>query len=372
MKLKILRGGSIGILSQVVLCGSLLWAGENNTAAQNVAEISLTAAQVQAAGIETSQIALSPLEDRLVTTGEVQANGYTAALITPRIDAIVMDRHVRLGDQVRLGQPLVTLFSVEMARAQNRFINLVEEWKRVQSLGRDIVSPKRRQQTESDYREVVALLKAYGLSEADFEKLRKDKSLDKPGEYILYAPQAGTITADDFLVGALIPSGDPLFELADESTVWIESPLSAREFERVAGARRVIIRGETFQGEAHIVTAHEKLDETTRRRKIRLQVDNPGHLLHPGLFVDVAFVMSGDSQGILLPLEAVVRSPDGDQMVFIRDDDGGFLPREVEVQQTLSGQYQVTGVEVGEEVVVRGAFFIQSELAKSGFSIHNH
>lgn len=33
MKLKILRGGSIGILSQVVLCGSLLWAGENNTAA---------------------------------------------------------------------------------------------------------------------------------------------------------------------------------------------------------------------------------------------------------------------------------------------------------------------------------------------------
>ena len=32
----------------------------------------------------------------------------------------------------------------------------------------------------------------------------------------------------------------------------------------------------------------------------------------------------------------------------------------------------IGGLEPGTRVVTRGAFFLQSELAKSGFEIHNH
>jgi hypothetical protein len=32
----------------------------------------------------------------------------------------------------------------------------------------------------------------------------------------------------------------------------------------------------------------------------------------------------------------------------------------------------IEGVPAGSRVVTQGAFFIQSELAKSGFDVHNH
>ena len=312
------------------------------------------------------------MEFALNTTGEVQANGYASSLITPRIPSIVVQRLVRLGDKVSKGQALVTLFSVEMAETQSRFINISQEWSRLKKLGRDIVSTKRYIQAETDYLQTVAQLKAYGMSDAEITKLKQQKRLPKPGEYQLYAPQDGTITTDDFQTGALIDSGTPLFEINDEKTVWIESPLSPSQFEQAFLANRALIKSDTYQGEAQIVTAHEKLDPTTRHRKMRLVVSNPDHKLHAGQYVDVSFQISTETKAISVPKEAVLRSPDGDWVLFIQDEDGGFLPREVEINQAAGDRYVVSGINAGEKVVTKGAFFIQSELAKAGFSVHNH
>ena len=68
----------------------------------------------------------------------------------------------------------------------------------------------------------------------------------------------------------------------------------------------------------------------------------------------------------------MLRSPDGDWLLFVQDEDGGFLPREVEILNSSGDQYEISGVAVGENIVITGAFFIQSEFAKSGFSVHNH
>ncbi|MEA2094447.1 MAG: efflux RND transporter periplasmic adaptor subunit, partial [Pseudomonadota bacterium] len=64
--------------------------------------------------------------------------------------------------------------------------------------------------------------------------------------------------------------------------------------------------------------------------------------------------------------------PDGDWQVFVEHDPGEFEPREVEVIRTTAELTVIGGLEPGTRVVTRGAFFLQSELAKSGFEIHNH
>jgi len=73
-----------------------------------------------------------------------------------------------------------------------------------------------------------------------------------------------------------------------------------------------------------------------------------------------------------VPVEAVLRSPDGDWQIFIEHEAGEYNPLEVEIVRTTGGMAVISGVEEGMRVVTQGTFFLQSELAKAGFSIHNH
>jgi len=60
-------------------------------------------------------------------------------------------------------------------------------------------------------------------------------------------------------------------------------------------------------------------------------------------------------------------------IVFVEEEPSHFERREVRVGNTNMGFVAVIeGVKEGESVVVKGAFVLASELAKSGFELHNH
>lgn len=355
----------------LILNTSTITYAQEKTAEEEI-EISLTAEQITSAEITTQNLTLSRVEESLNTTGEVLSNAYASSLVTPRIPSIVVNRHAKLGEQVEKGQLLATLFSLDMANTQSLFINVSQEWDRIRKLSRDIITVKRYNQAETEYQKILAQLIAYGMSDADVDTLYKTGDLKKPGEYEVYALQSGTVTSDDFLVGALIDPGTVLFKLIDEKFVWIESAVPSSQFDLAFEATKAIIRLDDFIGEARIISAAETIDEATRRRNIRLSIENQNHKLHPGQFVDVEFLSLSTSQGFLVPKTAVLRSSDGDWTLFIQDADGGFLPREVDILKSVGEQYVIAGVNEGENIVITGAFFIQSELAKSGFSVHNH
>jgi hypothetical protein len=73
-----------------------------------------------------------------------------------------------------------------------------------------------------------------------------------------------------------------------------------------------------------------------------------------------------------VPLASLLRGADGDWQVFVQTAPGRFEPREVEVLQTVGDQVLIEGVTEGTTIVSKGAFFVQSEIAKSGFEVHNH
>jgi len=73
---------------------------------------------LKAAGVVLQKITKAPLDEELRAAGEVVDNAYATTLITPRVEALVVRRHAKLGDEVKAGAPLVTLSSVETAEAQ--------------------------------------------------------------------------------------------------------------------------------------------------------------------------------------------------------------------------------------------------------------
>ncbi|HOO81626.1 MAG TPA: efflux RND transporter periplasmic adaptor subunit [Alphaproteobacteria bacterium] len=336
-------------------------------------EIEISPESLKAAGILVEPLTLQNLEGEIQAPGEVVLNSYLSSKVTPRIEAQIVSRHAKLGDKVEQGTPLVTLSSVEMAAAIGESLVAHKEWRRVQQLGSAAVSAKRYSEAQIADEQARAKVMAYGMTEQQIEALHKNGAKGNPGEFQLLAPQAGTIVSDNFIEGELIEPGRVLFDIVNESALWVESRLSpenAKQIETEANARIHVPGNGWLQGK--VVQKHHLLDEETRTIGIRIEVDNEEDRLHPGMYVDTAIQTGGEQKYLAVPTSSVLRSADGDWVVYVEEKPGQFKPQEVQTLRTVEDYTVIDGLPEGTRVVTEGAFFVQSELAKSGFEVHNH
>ena len=341
--------------------------GEEASAAE------LSQAQRRMAGIETLVVQQQSLGDAITAPGEAILNAYRTTKITPRTAAQVIKRHVRLGDHVKKGEPLVTLSSVAMAEAQGALMEANAELRRVENLGRKVVSEKRFVTAQIAYQQAYAKVNAYGMTKKQIKSLvSTGDATQATGEFHLLSLQDGTVISDDFMVGELIEAGHLLMTISDESVLWIEARLTAEDAARISigSPARIEVGQRWLSGK--VTQARHTLDETTRTLAVHIEVANENDQIHPGQFVHVVIEGSKQQRGIIVPVEAVLRSPDGDWQVFVETSPGRFEPREVAVLKTVVDQMLIEGVDEGETIVGKGAFFVQSEMAKGGFDPHNH
>ena len=347
-------------------------AGEDH-AEEEVSVVILSAAQQEAAGIVSEVLTPRMLEVAVRAPGEVRLNAYATYQVTPRIRAQIVERHAELGENVTGGQRLVTLSSVEMSEAQGNLVVSEREWARVRELGREVVSDRRYIEAQVDAQQARARVSAFGMADEQIEALidSGDASLAH-GQFTLLATFAGTVVRDEFIVGESIEPGRVLFEVTDESTLWVEARLPAQQAAdvHVGSPARVNAAGNWIDG--HVIQAFHALDESTRTLPVRIQIPNEGDELHPGMFVD-SYIMEEDPEmALAVPESAVLRDAEGDWRVFLVNDEGGFEPVEVNLVSTEAGYAVIGGIAPGTRIVVEGGFYLQSEYAKTGFNIHNH
>ena len=336
-------------------------------------EVMLTPTQRRSADIRIETLQRRSLTGEIAAPGEVKRNAYLTRQVTSRIAAQVVERHARLGDHVPQGQPLVTLSSVEMAVAQGDLQVAEREWQRVRKLGRATVSDRRYTEARVARDQARARAIAYGMTAEQVDALLTgEEGARADGTFQLVATRAGTVIQDAFIEGEFVEPGRALFEISDETRVWVEASLMPEEalgIEKGSPAR-VRLGGVWLTGV--VIQSHHAVNETTRTLAVRIEVPNPDERLHPGLFVETRIEAGSPVDALALPREAVLRSPDGDWMIIVEDEPDHYRPVEVEVSRTVQGLAVIEGVPVGTRVVIKGAFFIQSELAKSGFDVHNH
>ena len=155
-------------------------------------------------------------------------------------------------------------------------------------------------------------------------------------------------------------------------TLWVEAKIKPNDVRHIVkGAKARIQAGDqSLQGK--VINIGRILNENTRTLSVRIEVNNPTGGIYPGQFVKT-FIDSQTTQAALaVPAEAVLRSADGDWMLFVAVTANRFEPKEIEVIENLGDKLIIKGVDSGVLIVSKGAFTLQSELAKSGFSVHNH
>jgi Cu(I)/Ag(I) efflux system membrane fusion protein len=137
--------------------------------------------------------------------------------------------------------------------------------------------------------------------------------------------------------------------------------------------------GKVFKG---TITAMDPvLDAETRSLRVRAEVENPGGLLKPQMFLDVKIhVPLGEA--LAVPEDAIIDTGER-KIAFVDLGDGMFEPRAVELGQEADGYFSVLrGIAEGEKVVTGANFLIDSESkmkaallkmgTQQGSSIHKH
>tara|TARA_R110002049_G_scaffold181973_4_gene349429 strand:+ start:1301 stop:2476 length:1176 start_codon:yes stop_codon:yes gene_type:complete len=347
---------------------------DNHNKNQQDGIVTLTSKQVRTAGIIVKSLQLQPIQTLVNAPGEVTFNSYKTVVISPRITAQLIEQHVVLGESVRKGQKIVTLSSVEMAEAQAKVLMTYLDWTRVKALGKKIIAEQRYLETQINWELAKAKAIAYGMTEDQINSLVKSNNFSRAnGRFDLVALIDGTILKEEHLIGQQIEPGQELNVITDESNMWVIANVSPDVASEITVGDKANVQWDNKNFPATVSQIYHNLDEVTRTSRIRIDVVNNQDVLHPGLFVDTQIETSNQTKALLVPESAVLRSSDGDWQVFVeQDEEGEFKGVEIKVLDIRNGKAIIEGLEIGTAIVVEGAFYVQSELAKSGFEIHNH
>lgn len=171
------------------------------------------------------------------------------------------------------------------------------------------------------------------------------------------APFDGVITERKVDPGALITAGSStatleLFQLAqiDVLRIYVNAPQTLAPYLKAGQKAEVTLQefpNKVFVGEVTNVSG--ALDPQTRTRQTEIRVENPEHLLLPGMYAEVRITAHRDSSWIKVPGTTLVAHPDGMYVVKVENgkayyqkvDIGRDFGDEVEIQRGLSGNEEV-------------------------------
>jgi cobalt-zinc-cadmium efflux system membrane fusion protein len=102
------------------------------------------------------------------------------------------------------------------------------------------------------------------------------------------------------------------------------------------------------------------VDPDTRSVAVRVVVDNPGEILKKQMYVRVRIKATRESDGLLVPVSAILRDDENLPFVYELQPDGSFARQHVTLGARTDEQYDISeGVKSGDQIVIDGALFLQ-------------
>ncbi len=186
------------------------------------------------------------------------------------------------------------------------------------------------------------------------------------------APISGRIGRSLVTEGALVGQGeatplaviqqvDPLyvnFTQPSGEVLKLRRALAQGDLQRVGADEaqvRVILEDNTEHTHpGKLLFADLTVDPATGQVTLRAEVPNPRAMLLPGMYVRVRLEQATARNAMLLPQQAVTRSPQGDSVMVVTPD-GKVGPRPVKIGSSQAGKWVVLdGLKPGEQVMVDG------------------
>ena len=309
------------------------------------------------------QASTQPIRSTLQVTGSINPDVSRELPVLSLANGRVVALHVQLGDTVRKGQLVMDVQSPDVATAFNGYLKAVnDEHLAAVTLERDNLLlnkgaiPKSQQEAAQD-----------GEDDAKADLLAAEQQLrilgvdrNHPSDTVhVYAPASGVVLTQNVAAagaaGITYAGATGSFTIADLSHVWVicdvyENDLANVHLGQHADITLNAFPGKTFSGTISDIGA--QLDPTLRTAKVRIQVENPQHLLRIGMFATAILQDSHAELHTVVPTTAVLELHDR-SYVFVPQGDGNFKRVLVQTGNTVPGNLiEVTaGLNPGQQVV---------------------
>ncbi|HEY6938125.1 MAG TPA: efflux RND transporter periplasmic adaptor subunit [Terriglobales bacterium] len=312
----------------------------------------------QLMGVRTTTVQRESLVRSIRTTGQVAADETRIAHIHVKVSGWIDKVYVDfVGQLVRKGQPLFTVYSPDLVATQEEYLIA----RRGENSLNSSPFAEVRQSANSLLRAARDRLKLWDISDAQIEKLERTGEVSRTMTF--YSPVTGYVTDRKAFPQTSVTPDMELYTVSNLSTVWVMADVYEYELPYLRVGQRAELHlsyypEKTWAGRVSYI--YPMLDPQTRTAKVRIDLPNPGFQLKPQMFADVQLQVDYGRQ-IVVPQEAVLDSGER-QTVFVAAGDGHFEPRLIKAGAQMEGKVIVlSGLGPGETIVSSGNFLIDSE-----------
>jgi RND family efflux transporter MFP subunit len=202
----------------------------------------------------------------------------------------------------------------------------------------------------------VALQSLVVEAELDLAGLRRRREVIREARVdreVLRAPTSGLVAAANVVPGQVVQAQDILFQIVDPNGLWVEALVfggvapKALANATITGSGRELINL-VYRGSSPALRQQAAL--------VHFGIPDPPPGLSIGQPVSVTARTGSPMAGIVMPRDAVVRSGNGESIVWLHDEFEDFDPRPVRTRPLDATRVIIaSGVKEGERIVVRGA-----------------
>lgn len=208
-------------------------------------------------------------------------------------------------------------------------------------------------------------LRNWDISEAQLQRLQRDGKAART--LTVYSPAGGVVLEKTAVQGMRFMPGEPLFKIADLSSIWLTADVFEQDLSFVHVGQSVKISVNAYPDKeltGKVAFIYPTVTPETRTAKIRVELANPGGMLRPDMYATVQLTTGKQAKAaksLTVPESAVIDSGTR-QVVLVQLGEGLFEPREVKLGMRSDGYAEVLqGLGEGENVVVRANFLIDAE-----------
>ena len=309
-----------------------------------LAPLQISPQRLQQIGVTTATAQMKNVRNTLSAPGNVDIDEEKLAYVQTRFPGWIQNVFANATFQyVRKGQALFTIYSPDLVSNEQEYLLARQNEK---TFAQGMAGQESGWLTQA----AEQRLQQFGVAPQQIAALEKTGKVER--NLAVYSPVSGFITERNALPNAYVQPETKVYTIADLGTVWVYANVSQNDVGQLRQGDGATVSvdaypGRTFRGRIDQILP--QVDPTTRTVRVRLVFANPGVVLKPGMFVNVAIAEELGRQ-LVVPASAVLQS--GQRAIaFINHGGGNLEPRVVTTGPQIDDSIVIlSGLKAGDQV----------------------
>ena len=319
----------------------------------------------QQIGVKFAAAVLQPARIEIRAVGRVAPDETRIAHIHTKVTGWIEDVFVNfVGQPVRKGQPLFTIYSPDLVASQEEYLLALRG-------RRELKDSPFSQVSEGSSELLQAARRRLELWDMTPAQIRDLEAAGKVSRTVtVFSPVSGVVTERAaYHHGRTVTPDLDLYTIVDLSRLWVLADVYEYEMEHVKVGQAAEIElpyeGQPNNLVGRVTFIAPFLDPKTRTVQVRMEFPNSGQMLKPESFVNVRLRRDLGPR-LVVPKDAVMETGKG-QYVFVDKGEGYLEPRPVKAGAEVErGRIIAEGLREGERVASAANFILDSESRLKG------